>query len=112
MRSAPSAFHVVGHDWGGQVAWLTAAHHADRVSALTVLSRPHPAAFARSFDLDPEQATRSRHHRDMGPEMTDRWHADDSALLRTVLAGAGVPDRRRRRLPRPCSATAPRSTRR
>ena len=21
-------FHLVGHDWGGQVAWLTAAHHA------------------------------------------------------------------------------------
>jgi pimeloyl-ACP methyl ester carboxylesterase len=83
--------HVVGHDWGGQVAWLTAAHHPGRVASLTVLSRPHPAAFARSFDLDPEQATRSRHHRAMGPEMTDRWHADDSQQLRAVLAGAGVP---------------------
>jgi pimeloyl-ACP methyl ester carboxylesterase len=62
------------------------------VRRLTVLSRPHPAAFARSFDVDPEQATRSRHHRNMGPEMTDRWHADDSAVLRSVLAGAGVPD--------------------
>ena len=27
----------------------------------------------------------------MGPEMTDRWHADDSQQLRAVLAGAGVP---------------------
>jgi pimeloyl-ACP methyl ester carboxylesterase len=85
-------FHLVGHDWGGQVAWLTAAHHADRVRALTVLSRPHPAAFARSFALDPEQATRSQHHRNMGPEMTDRWHTDDSAMLRRVLSRAGVPE--------------------
>lgn len=84
-------FHVVGHDWGGQVAWLTASHHPGRVSALTVLSRPHPAAFARSFALDPEQATRSQHHRNMGPEMTDRWHAEGSARLRTVLERAGVP---------------------
>jgi pimeloyl-ACP methyl ester carboxylesterase len=85
-------FHLVGHDWGGQVAWLTAAQHPARLSGLTVLSRPHPAAFARSFADDPDQATRSRHHRNMGPEMTDRWHADDSAVLRSVLAGAGVPD--------------------
>jgi pimeloyl-ACP methyl ester carboxylesterase len=86
-----TTFHLVAHDWGGQVAWLTAALHADRLTGLTVLSRPHPAAFARSFDLDPEQATRSQHHRNMGPEMTDRWHDDDSALLRSVLARAGVP---------------------
>jgi pimeloyl-ACP methyl ester carboxylesterase len=84
-------FHLVGHDWGGQVAWLTAAHHADRVVGLTVLSRPHPAAFARSVELDPEQATRSQHHRNMDPEMTDRWHADNSSLLRAVLSRAGVP---------------------
>jgi pimeloyl-ACP methyl ester carboxylesterase len=85
-------FDLVGHDWGGQVAWLTAVARPDRVRTLTVLSRPHPAAFARSFHLDPEQATRSQHHRNMGPEMTDRWHDDDSALLRAVLARAGVPE--------------------
>jgi pimeloyl-ACP methyl ester carboxylesterase len=40
-------FHLVGHDWGGQIAWLIAAGHADRVQSLSILSRPHPAAFAR-----------------------------------------------------------------
>ena len=84
-------FHLVGHDWGGQVAWLTAADHPDRVKTLTVLSRPHPAAFARSFELDPEQSERSRHHRAMTPELTDRWWADDCAALRAMLAHAGVP---------------------
>jgi pimeloyl-ACP methyl ester carboxylesterase len=83
-------FHLVGHDWGGQVAWLTAAHHPERVITLNVLSRPHPAAFARSFDLDPTQADRSRHHRAMTPELTDRWWADGCAALRAILDGAGV----------------------
>ncbi len=83
--------HVVGHDWGGQIAWLTAAHHPHRLESLTVLSRPHPAAFSRSFAVDPEQATRSRHHRAMGPEATDRWWANGGEGLRTILARAGVP---------------------
>ena len=105
-------FHLVGHDWGGQVAWLTAAHHPDRVASLTVLSRPHPAAFARSFALDPEQADALAAPPRDGP-------GDDRPLARRRLAAlrddarprrrAG---RRRRRLPRGRSASAPPSTRR
>ena len=41
--------HVVGHDWGGAVAWYLGAHHADRVDSLTVLSTPHPAAMAHAM---------------------------------------------------------------
>ena len=41
--------HVVGHDWGGAVAWYLAAHHAERVDSLTVLSTPHPGALAHSM---------------------------------------------------------------
>ena len=41
--------HVVGHDWGGALAWHLGAHHADRVRSLTVLSTPHPSAYARSM---------------------------------------------------------------
>lgn len=36
--------HVVGHDWGGAVAWAVAARHPDRVASLTVLGTPHPRA--------------------------------------------------------------------
>jgi pimeloyl-ACP methyl ester carboxylesterase len=35
--------HVVGHDWGAAVAWLTAMYLPDRVRTLTVLSVPHLA---------------------------------------------------------------------
>ena len=43
------AAHVVGHDWGGAVAWYLGSRHADRVTTLTILSTPHPAALARSM---------------------------------------------------------------
>jgi pimeloyl-ACP methyl ester carboxylesterase len=36
------AAHVVGHDWGGAVAWLAAIMRPDRVRTLTVISTPHP----------------------------------------------------------------------
>jgi pimeloyl-ACP methyl ester carboxylesterase len=83
--------HLVGHDWGGQVAWMTAARHPDRVASLCVLSRPHPAAFARAFEVDPEQAGRSAHHRSfLAPEMTDTLWQDNCAALRAALAQGGV----------------------
>ncbi len=37
--------HIVGHDWGGNVAWATALLHPDRVASLTAVSTPHPSAF-------------------------------------------------------------------
>jgi pimeloyl-ACP methyl ester carboxylesterase len=41
--------HLVGHDWGGGVAWAVAANHPDRVRSLTVVSTPHPGAMRRSM---------------------------------------------------------------
>lgn len=42
------AAHVVGHDWGGVIAWWLAAEHPDRVRSLTVMNMPHPRVFARA----------------------------------------------------------------
>ena len=41
--------HLVGHDWGAAVAWLTAARHPDLVRTLTAVSVPHPGAFLSSL---------------------------------------------------------------
>jgi pimeloyl-ACP methyl ester carboxylesterase len=41
--------HVVGHDWGGAIAWELAMQHPDRVRTLTVFSTPHPRAFVRAM---------------------------------------------------------------
>ncbi len=43
-------FHVVGHDWGGGVAWATALIAPQRVTTMTSLSTPHPDALTDAFD--------------------------------------------------------------
>lgn len=43
--------HLVGHDWGGQVAWLTAARHPEWIRRLTVLSRPRRHSRDRSSSM-------------------------------------------------------------
>jgi len=37
---------LVGHDWGGAIAWAVAYAHPDLVERLVVLNIPHPACFA------------------------------------------------------------------
>ncbi len=84
-------FHLVGHDWGGQIAWLLAAANSDRVATLTIISRPHPAAFARAMTEDPEQASRSQHHRAFRqPESVDRLRQNNFDVLRFALEREGV----------------------
>ena len=92
-RPAPARFHVVGHDWGGQVAWLVAARHPARVASLSVLSRPHPAAFRRAFQADADgQRHRSRHHRAFHDPATVSLLLDNGAeRLRRSLSERGVP---------------------
>jgi epoxide hydrolase 4 len=41
--------HVVGHDWGGGVAWTLAIEHAEAVDRLAVLNCPHPAVMQRAL---------------------------------------------------------------
>jgi pimeloyl-ACP methyl ester carboxylesterase len=84
-------FHLVGHDWGGQLAWLLAAGHPDRVATLTMLSRPHPAAFARAMAEDPEQAERSRHHLAFRQsDAVDSLRQDNFKMLRAGLKREGI----------------------
>jgi pimeloyl-ACP methyl ester carboxylesterase len=40
---------VVGHDWGGAVAWAVAMQHPELVERLVILNAPHPAAFVREL---------------------------------------------------------------
>lgn len=51
--------HVVGHDWGGSLAWVAATLHPDRVASLVILNSPHPVASAEARNEDPEQRAKS-----------------------------------------------------
>jgi pimeloyl-ACP methyl ester carboxylesterase len=51
--------HLVGHDWGGIVAWQLAAHHPDRLRSLTAVSVPPLAAMADAARHSPRQAVAS-----------------------------------------------------
>ena len=53
---------VVGHDWGGFLAWTTAAFHPRMVRRLVVLSCPHPLRLRAALATDVRgQLAASRH---------------------------------------------------
>lgn len=83
-----STFDLVGHDWGGAVAWWTASAHPGRVSTLTVVSTPHPDALAEALRTDDDQRARSRYMIDWRetPATEQRMLADDAGLLRSLYA--------------------------
>ena len=87
-------FHLVGHDWGGHVSWATAHRHPERIASLTILSRPHPAAFRRAFrENADEQQHRSRHHMAFhDPATADALLEDDGRRFKRNLANNGVPE--------------------
>ncbi len=82
-------FHLVGHDWGGQVAWGVAHAHSARLASLTVLSRPHPLSFRRALQKpDGEQRRRSGHHsRFLEADTADKLLADNARRMREGLFG-------------------------
>ncbi|MDB5414035.1 MAG: hypothetical protein JWR10_2370 [Rubritepida sp.] len=92
MGHGTRRFHLVGHDWGGSLAWDIAASFPERLGSLTMLSRPHPGAFNKAMRDDPEQAHRSRHHKAFqDPGAATTLLADDAAWLRTRHANNGIP---------------------
>jgi pimeloyl-ACP methyl ester carboxylesterase len=50
-------FHLVGHDWGGSVAWALAGEHPEAVASLTAVSTPHTAALRQALRR-PQQRVR------------------------------------------------------
>jgi pimeloyl-ACP methyl ester carboxylesterase len=88
-------FHLVGHDWGAMVAWVTAGKHQDRVISLTTLSVPHPYAFAEAMATPPPEGERTQGERSSyievfkGEGSEELFLADDAANLRRVFTGGG-----------------------
>ena len=56
-------FTLVGHDWGGAVAWLAALRHPDRIARLVIANAPHPLVFQKSVIEDEGQRAASQYIR-------------------------------------------------
>jgi pimeloyl-ACP methyl ester carboxylesterase len=88
---------VVGHDWGGAVAWLTAALRPELVERLVILNLPHPRGLLRELRENPEQRANSEYarlfqqegaHLALTPEGLAGWVRDPTARARYVEAFA------------------------
>lgn len=80
------AVHVLGHDWGAVVGWQLAGRHPDRVTTLTAISVPHPAAHAAALHTDPDQQQRSGYITVFRrPDAEELLLADDARRLRRML---------------------------
>jgi pimeloyl-ACP methyl ester carboxylesterase len=54
-------FTLVGHDWGGAVAWTAALMHPLRVKRLVIVNAPHPLIFQKSLIEDEKQREASQY---------------------------------------------------
>ena len=54
-------FTLVGHDWGGAVAWNAALIHPLRVTRLVIVNAPHPSLFQKTQIEDPAQREASQY---------------------------------------------------
>ncbi len=90
-------FDLVGHDWGGMLAWIVASQHPARVRSLSVVSTPHPLALQHALlGGDPAQATYGEAMASFrAPDAAERLllGADGSGSgLATLLAETGLDD--------------------
>ena len=56
-------FALVGHDWGGAIAWAAAIKGDPRVSRLAIVNSPHPLIFQKSLIEDEAQRAASQYMR-------------------------------------------------
>ncbi len=86
---------LVGHDWGGVVAWAFAMTYPDLLDRLVVMNAPHPSAYARYVRSHPLQLLRSWYMLLFQlPRLPERLLAarDYRAIERAFVVGAVRPN--------------------
>jgi pimeloyl-ACP methyl ester carboxylesterase len=77
--------HLVGHDWGANIAYAAAARAPERFASLTTMAVPHPVRFGEAFASNPAQAARSAYILAFqAPGFEEQIVADDCAYLEAL----------------------------
>ena len=86
---------IVGHDWGGLVAWQLALNAPQYVDRLIILNLPHPRGIGRELAHNPKQQAASEYARNfqkegsenlVKPEMLAFWVTDAEAKPKYIEA--------------------------
>src|SRR5208283_4097183 len=73
----PGKAVIVGHDWGGLVAWTFAMAHPELTDRLIVLNLPHPKGLMRELATNPQQQKNSQYARNFqAPDAATRISTD------------------------------------
>lgn len=86
---------IVGHDWGGAIAWSFAMSHPEMTDKLIIVNLPHPRGFLRELADNPEQRANSQYarnfqysdsHKKLTPRMLARIVAKDEKTRTEYVA--------------------------
>lgn len=86
---------LLGHDWGGAIAWQVAMRHPELIEKLIILSTPHPVGLRRELGHNPKQQKQSQYavdfqspdaYRSITTEDLAAWVKDPVARPRYLAA--------------------------
>jgi pimeloyl-ACP methyl ester carboxylesterase len=84
-------FVLVGHDWGGAVAWSFAIAHPEYLEKLVIVNAPHPGVFARELRENPEQQKASAYMLMFRSDKAEETlSANHYGLLTNIVLGPGL----------------------
>lgn len=80
-------FVLVGHDWGGYVAWMFASAYPEALHKLVIINAPHPTIFAQLLNSNPAQRKASEYMQMFRSDRAEETlSADQFEFLAKIMA--------------------------